>query len=87
MKSEEKELIEVFVNFVNDYKGEDIHIPDYLKDVFFSINSNEPSEPEADGCNKQAKEFAEKLISNQKDIDPEYVDIVNEHWNELLAND
>lgn len=47
MKSEEKELIEVFVNFVNDYKGEDIHIPDYLKDVFFSINSNEPSEPEA----------------------------------------
>ena len=51
-----------------------------------SINSC-PREPEAINRNEQAKEFAEKLISNQHDLDPEYNNIVNEHFDELLAND
>ena len=92
-----KQILIDLVQSIKDYEREahkmigfDEREAEEFVDIFAEANQlkfDEPSEPEADECNEQAKEFAEKLISNQKDIDPEYVDIVNEHWNELLAND
>ena len=80
-----KDILMSFREYWNKLPNIMIHEDDI--DKYINTLKYRPREPEANECNEQAKEFAEKLISNQKDIDPEYVDIVNEHWNELLAND
>ena len=33
---------------------------------------------------KVISKFAEKLISSQKDIEPEIQEVINEHFNEML---
>lgn len=92
-----KQILIDLVQSIKDYEREahkmigfDERKAEEFVDIFAEANQlkfDEPSEPEADGYNKQAKEFAEKLISNQHDLNPEYNDIVNEHFDELLAND
>ena len=63
---------------------EEIHITKDKETVIRAIEVNNKLNNKDINSDEVLNSFVENLISNQKDVEPEFVDVVNKHFWEIL---